>query len=310
MRESTHLKAGDGDSGLVIVGLGELLWDEFPTGRHVGGAPANYCYHCRRLRADSFIVSAVGDDSQGKEIRAQLNLKGLNTTLVGDNDRFSTGSVSVEMDSVGVPTYTIRPDTAWDHLSETKESNRLAERADAVCFGTLAQRSPNSRMFIQSFLQKTKHSCLRVFDVNLRQEFYDRSTIEKGLELANVLKLNEEELVVLRDMFDLGESTDTSLHTLAEAFALDTVALTMGEDGCLIHDKGDRIRSEGAQSGAIVNTVGAGDCFTAVLTVGLLRGYAMNDVAVQANLDASYVCTQEGAMPLMPDIRKDRSETR
>ena len=266
----------------------------------MGGAPTNFAYHCQVLGAQSLIVSAVGQDEAGRDLRKALTAQNLDTSHVVTSPGYPTGSVSVHLDPDGIPAYTIHEPVAWDFLQSTPALNRLASQADAVCFGTLAQRSPVSRTTIQSFLRATGPNCIRVFDINLRQEFYDRSIIENSLSIATVLKLNEDELVILAHLLGLNGSTHDLLGQLATQFALDVVALTMAERGCIVHAHDAVVHLEGVTRGPVIDTVGAGDCWTAVLIMGMLNKEPMDEVATRANWQAAYVCTQPGAMPEMP----------
>jgi len=288
------------DSKYVVVGIGELLWDEYPGGRQIGGAPSNFAYHCQVLGAESFVVSAVGTDSAGRDLIGELDQKELNSSYVGTNTDHPTGSVSVALDSGGIPTYTIHEQVAWDFLVDTTSLRELSSRADAICFGTLAQRSPSSRKSIQSFLKEARPACLRVFDINLRQAYYDAHLINEGMNLANVLKLNDDELAVLADMLGLSGDTHSLLNALANTYSLSTIALTMAERGCIIRTDSRTVQHDGFIQENVHDTVGAGDCFSAVLTIGLLQGDPLDTIAAKANRLASYVCTQAGAMPSMP----------
>jgi len=286
----------------VVVGIGELLWDELPSGRQIGGAPANFAYHCRVLGANSFIVSAVGEDAAGREILEGLESRGLDATHVGvDSDR-STGRVSVELDQDGIPEYTIHENVAWDFIFRTPEQLELASRADAVCFGSLAQRSPLSRETIQTMLRETGPDCLRIFDINLRQAYYEPDLIREDLSLANVLKLNESELAIVSGILGVDGTTQFLLDHLAAKYSLNAIALTLGDRGCVIRTDEETVEHGGFLQERIGDTVGAGDCFSAVFTMGLLRGEPLDSIAAQANRLAAYVCSQDGSMPEMPDI--------
>jgi fructokinase len=283
-----------------IVGIGELLWDEYPEGRQMGGAPANFAYHCQVLGAQSLIVSAVGQDEAGQDLREALSAQNLDTSHVYTYPGYPTGSVSVDLDPKGIPAYTIHEPVAWDFLQSTLELQHLASQAHAVCFGTLAQRSPVSRTTIQSFLRATQPTCIRIFDINLRQKFYDRSVIVEGLSLASVLKLNEDELVILAHLLGLNGSTHDLLGQLATQYSLNAVALTMAERGCMVRTNDAVVHLEGVTRGPVIDTVGAGDCWTAVLIMGMLNKDPVDEIAARANWQAAYVCTQQGAMPKMP----------
>lgn len=288
------------ESKLKVVGIGELLWDEYPEGRRMGGAPANFAYHCQVLGAESRIVSAVGNDASGRDLVEALTRLRLDPTYVARIPESRTGAVTVKLDSNGLPSYTIHEPVSWDFLSFNADNQHLASQADAVCFGSLAQRSPLSRATIHSFLRATKPECIRIFDINLRQKYYDRSVIIEGLSIATVLKLNEDELVILAHLLGLDGTTHDLMDQLAIQFSLNAVALTMAERGCIVRTNDVVIHHEGVTRGLVVDTVGAGDCWTAVLIMGLLNGDPIDEVAARANWQASYICTQPGAMPEMP----------
>ncbi len=287
-------------SDFVTVGIGELLWDEYPGGRQIGGAPSNFAYQCQNLGAEAYVVSTVGVDDAGRDLLEELHRKEVNRSFISIDHRHPTGSVSVLLDSDGVPGYMIHEHVAWDFLPESDSLHELATRADAVCFGTLAQRSPSSRKSIQSFLSATHPECLRIFDINLRQHYYDLNLIEESLRVANVLKLNEEELAVVSKMFGWSGEVHALLKTLAEAYSLEVIALTMAERGCIIRTHDQTVQQDGAIQEHVRDTVGAGDCFSAALTIGLLQETSLEGIAAKANQLASYVCTQAGGMPDMP----------
>ena len=286
-----------------VVGLGEALWDVFPDASHFGGAPANFACHAAALGAEAWAVSAVGRDPLGDEAVAALSRKGVHTLLV-QRDARPTGTVTVRLDGEGKATYEFASDPAWDHLAWDESLALLAGRCDAVCFGTLAQRAPESRTTVRRFLGACAPRCLRVFDVNLRQSFYSREVIEASLGLAEALKLNDEEVPVVAGLLGLPADEEAFVAAVAARHGLDTVALTRGSRGSLLWHRG-RFDERAAPEIEVVDTVGAGDAFTAALVTGLLRD---EDVALmhrRASAIAAYVCTQPGATPeLPPELRK------
>jgi len=288
------------ETAFIVVGIGELLWDELPDGRQIGGAPANFVYHSQVLGAHSYLVSATGDDEAGREILQALIRHELETSYLSIDQDHATGSVLILLGADGVPEYSIADHVAWDFVSQTAEQDELAARADAVCFGTLAQRSSVSYHTIRAFLSKTRPNCLRIFDINLRQDYFNRHVIEESLDLANILKLNEHELVVLAGLLGLNGGTEVLLDNLATSYSLRVVALTRGERGCIIRTDEQTIEHEGFSQEKIGDTVGAGDCFSAVLTMGVLNNEPLDSIAAKANRMAAHVCTQAGAMPEMP----------
>ncbi len=283
-----------------VVGLGEVLWDLLPSGRKLGGAPANFVYHTKSLGAESHIVSAVSKDASGKDILESLNKKKLDTAYVQINEKYPTGTVEVFLDKNGTPDYIIHENVAWDYIENVDSLSRLVSKTDCVCFGTLAQRSFTSRNTILSFLQNTKGNCLRIFDVNLRQKYFSRDIIEVSLGLSNCLKLNDSELQVIKDLFNISGDEETSLIKIIKQFELDLLALTKGENGSLLLSKNGRSYLE-PEKVTVVDSVGAGDSFTAGLAVGYLRSLPLNEIHSLANRLASFVCSHNGATPELPD---------
>jgi fructokinase len=283
----------------VIIGLGEILWDMLPGGKVLGGAPANFAYHCRQLGAESYVVSAVGKDDLGCEILELMEELHLPQEHIHIQERYPTGTVSVRLDGAGHPTYNIHTNVAWDHIPLGEGSTDVFEVADAVCFGSLAQRSPLSRKSILAYLKASSPECLRVFDINLRQKYYNREILESSLNEADVLKLNDDELEVLSSMFSLKGEKDDLLESLLQEFGLTIVALTKGSEGSVLLTGTERseYRSEPVES---LDTVGAGDSFTAAMVMGFLRGLALKDLHRIASDIASYVCTRKGATPELP----------
>lgn len=284
---------------LCVTGLGELLWDFFPDGKKPGGAPANFVFHAQNLGAIGSVVSAVGNDFLGNEIVDYFKLLGLETGNVQVDPQKQTGIVEVKL-KTGIPEYKIEKDVAWDFIKWTPQLASLAGESDAVCFGTLAQRSEITRQTILKFLKTTKPDCLRVFDINLRQNFYDKKIIADSLEISSVLKLNDEEFPVLAKLFSLKGSEHCILEKLMEQFGLTLVALTKGEKGSLLKTKTEMSFLE-APKVKVVDTVGAGDSFTAALIISKLCGKSFNEMHTFANEVAAYVCTQKGATPQLPD---------
>lgn len=283
----------------VLVGIGELLWDLLPGGRQLGGAPANFAYHARALGGEGVPVSAVGADDAGRDARARLQELGLSDGWVAADPAHPTGVVDVRLDDRGVPSYTIREGAAWDHLTLTPGMLELARRADAVCFGSLGQRSPEARRSIRAFVAAVRPGCLRVLDVNLRQHYFDAPLLRDLLGSCDALKLNDEELPVLTRLLDLPGDEPGALATLAERYPLRLLALTRGPAGCLLLSGSRRAEHPGVPA-RVADTVGAGDAFTAAMILHLLRGTDLDAIAAIANRVASYVCTQAGATPPIP----------
>jgi fructokinase len=283
----------------IVVGIGEILWDLLPSGRQMGGAPANFAFHARALGAASVIVSAVGDDRPGREILAELGSRGLDPSGIATVSSAPTGTVTVVLDAGGIPHYTIHEGVAWDVIPWTAGLGDIAARADAVCFGTLAQRSPVSRATIGSFLDATRPDCLRVLDLNLRQTYFSRETVHGLLERATVLKLNDDELVAVAGMLSLPGPETRVLAALLGAYPITLIALTKGPSGSRLFGPGVDLSHPGYPA-ETEDTVGAGDAFTATLVAGLLKKRSWEEIGERANRIAGYVCSRKGAWPDLP----------
>ena len=289
------------DHKKYIIGIGEILWDMLPSGKQLGGAPANFAYHVSQLGGNGVAVSALGDDQLGEEIEQLLQEKIL--THYCEHVGYPTGTVEVSLDAAGIPSYEIKEQVAWDHLHFTPELQRLAHNTAAVCFGTLAQRSDITRQTILDFLQAMPNGegRYKVFDINLRQHFYNKEMIVQSLSLANILKINDEELVTLSSLLEYEEKEQQAQgERLLKDYDLDMVILTCGTAGSSVftHDKMSFIPTPQV---AVADTVGAGDSFTAAFIAALLKGKDIAE-AHQLAVDVSaYVCTQQGAMPILPD---------
>lgn len=276
----------------VIVGIGEILWDMLPSGKALGGAPANFAYHATRLGEEGWAVSAVGEDALGDEILALVEEKGLKSILARVPQ--PTGTVEVTLSGAGVPTYNIMEDVAWDNIPCTEEMAALAHRADAVCFGSLVQRL-GSRASVLAFL-KAAEDALKVFDINLRQHYYSKEVIAASLELADILKINDEEIRIVADMFGLGEDDTEACRALIREYGLRLVILTRGAQGSEVITLEERLPEPVCQA-EVVDTVGAGDSFTAAFVVAYLRGDSLAEAQRLASQTAAYVCAHKGAMP-------------
>ena len=277
----------------IIVGIGEILWDMLPSGKALGGAPANFAYHAGRLGEEGWAVSAVGDDALGREILDLVKSKGLRN-LIAVTDK-PTGTVQVELDDRGVPAYSIMEDVAWDNIPFTPEMEELAKRADAVCFGSLVQRM-NSRSSVMRFIRAMRPDALKVFDINLRQHYYSCEVIVESLMLADILKINDEEIRIVAGMLGLSDDAVTACRELIGSFGLRLVILTKGPEGSEVITA-DKVIPQGVDDVEIVDTVGAGDSFTAAFTVAYLRGDTLAEAQRLASATASYVCSRKGAMP-------------
>jgi fructokinase len=284
----------------VIVGFGELLWDLLPAGPQLGGAPGNFAYHAHVLGAATSIVSAVGDDALGRRALDQLRGAGLSTQFITQSRARPTGTVPVTLDAAGQANYTIVENVAWDMIPESPDLLALAARADAVCYGSLVQRSPVSRATLRRFLAATRPECLRVFDINLRPPHFTREVVLESLATATLFKLNDEELAPLAAM--LGCASDEASvfsHLFARYPVLQIIALTRGAQGATLVAPGERHDLPGQPPAQLADTIGAGDSFTAALVIGLLGGQSLHDCGTRAIGHASFVCSRAGAMPDM-----------
>jgi len=283
-----------------VAGIGELLWDLLPGGKQLGGAPANFAYHAQSLGASSYVVSAVGDDALGKEIIDQLNEINLETKYIEISRINPTGTVEVKLDENGKPDFTIHKDVAWDYISFPQYVDDLAVVLDAVCFGSLAQRSKISKKSIKQMIESTPDQCLRIFDINLRQNYYNAKLIEDSLNLANCFKLNEDEFPIVAEIFSISGSENEILDELLYRFELKIIALTKGGEGSVLHapDESSYLKSTKVN---VIDTVGAGDAFTAALAIGLLKSLPLKTIHRQATQLSAYVCTQNGATPVLPE---------
>jgi fructokinase len=284
-----------------VIGIGEILWDFLPSGKQLGGAPANFAYHAGALGARSRVISRVGRDAPGDEILQRLQSLGLPTGDIQIDPSRPTGTVTVELAADGQPRFTIHEDVAWDNLSLEKSALDAVAKADAISFGSLAQRCEPSRNTIRSLLSSARPGALRIFDINLRQSFYSRETIQASLDLANVVKLNDTELPILSDFEGLGGTTRDQTEQLAHQCSLRLVCLTRGAHGSLIYSNGQWV-DDPSEPVAVKDTVGAGDAFTAALAMGLLAGKPLPAISRRANQVARYVCSQEGATPSLPEF--------
>lgn len=275
-----------------VVGIGEVLWDMLPQGRQLGGAPANFAYHISQFGFQGTIVSAVGNDALGKDIIEQIESHCLASQIAVVD--YSTGVVAVTLDDKGIPTYEIVENVAWDNIPFDDELQELALQAVAVCFGTLAQRNVCSRKTIRRFIESLPATCLKVFDINLRQHYYDREIIEWSLMHCNILKLNEDELIELKGLFDaMSLSDDAFCVKLQQLFNLKVVILTRGENGSSVYYENE-MNFEPTPIVEVVDTVGAGDSFTATFVAALLQGKTILEAHCQAVETSAITCTQKG----------------
>lgn len=281
-----------------IVGLGEALWDVLPEGKKLGGAPANFAYHAGQFGLDTLAISAVGEDQLGDETLSALEEKGLKYIM--PRVPFPTGTVQVELDAQGVPAYEIREGVAWDNIPFTSEMEKVARSCKAVCWGSLAQRHEVSRNTIHRFLDATPPTCLKIFDINLRQTFYDEEVIRASLKRCNILKINDEELVTIGRLFGYpGLDMSNKCWLILGKYNLDMLVLTCGVNGSYVFKPGAMTFIETPKVD-VADTVGAGDSFTASFCAAILKGLSVSDAHQLAVETSAYVCTCNGAMPRIP----------
>ena len=292
-----------------VIGLGEAWFDCLPTGRKLGGAPANFAYHVSQFGFQSYAISAIGNDELGQEIIDTFEQVGLHYCLPKVD--YPTGTVQVTLDEKGIPQYEICLGVAWDNIPLTDELLAIAKDAKAVCFGSLAQRAEVSRATIQAMLEAMPKETLKVFDINLRQSWYSREVIEKSLEYSNILKINDEELDIVAPMLLSVETDPKNLiatneektlcvcRQLIERYALDMVILTCGTNGSYVINK-EICNFIPTPKVEVADTVGAGDSFTATFIAKLLAGATIQEAHEMAVKVSAYVCTQSGAMPVLP----------
>ncbi len=285
----------------IVVGMGEALWDVLPEGKKIGGAPANFAYHVSQFGLPSCVISAVGDDALGKEIIDNFTSKGLNHLI--ETVPYPTGTVQVEIDQAGIPQYEIKENVAWDNIPYTARLEQLAGKTKAVCFGSLAQRNIVSRNTINRFLDAMPQSDdnLVVFDVNLRQGFYNKDILCNSMKRCNILKINDEELVTVSRMFGYpGIDLQDKCWILLGKYNLKMLILTCGINGSYVFTPGN-VSFQPTPKVEVADTVGAGDSFTAACIAGILRGKSVTEAHSTAVRTSAYVCTKKGAMPILPD---------
>ena len=290
----------------IVVGMGEALWDVLPEGKKIGGAPANFAYHVSQFGLPSRVVSAVGEDKLGSEILDNFREKKLNCMI--EQVPYPTGTVQVELDAEGVPCYDIKEGVAWDNIPYTNALEGLARCTRAVCFGSLAQRSVVSRETINRFLDAmpVTDETLKIFDVNLRQGFYTKEILCNSFQKCNILKINDEELVTVSRMFGYpGIDLQDKCWILLAKYNLKMLILTCGVNGSYVFTPG-KVSFVETPKVEVADTVGAGDSFTATFVAALLKGMSITEAHRLAVDVSAFVCTQNGAMPVIPDYLKER----
>lgn len=284
----------------LMVGLGEVLWDLLPSGRVLGGAPTNFAYMTSVLGNRGIVASRIGKDSLGQEACEVMENLGLTTGYIQRDEDHETGSAGVLLDPAGLPTFTIKDSVAWDFLNWTSMLEELSVQADVVCYGSLAQRSPISADTIDRFLSNTRKGTLKIFDVNLRQSFYSTEILQKLFLQADIAKLTDQEMRTVGSLLspvDTDEEEELA-DWLRSEFELKLVCITRGDRGSLLVSEGDVVEHPGLAV-EVVDTVGAGDAFTACLADQFIQGRPLTEISTAANRFASWVVTQMGAMPKM-----------
>jgi len=287
----------------IIAGIGELLWDVLQGTEVIGGAPVNFAYHVQALGAKGIPISTVGRDPRGEKGIDELEKRGLDTMAISVSEYFATGYVTATVDEEGKATYSFPDDVAWDHLHLNDYVEKVRNDLDAVCFGSLAQRSEHSRREIYSFLDNLNEKTVKIFDVNLRQNFYSLEILEASLKRADILKLNDEELPVLAKLFGVTGKNENWLSVLIKRYQLEMAILSRGSKGSLLLTPENSSEHPGFSTN-IVDTIGAGDAFTAAAIIGYLLGYPLGEINEKANKLAAYVCSQQGGMAPVPDFLK------
>ncbi|MBI0125685.1 carbohydrate kinase [Bifidobacterium sp. W8101] len=283
----------------VVLSIGEILWDVLPTGKRAGGAPVNFSYHAAKNGAEGYAISAVGRDDLGRELEKAVQEAGVDAVL--QHNDHPTSTVEVQLNE-GIPQYVFKPDVAWDHLEYTDDLAGLASKADAVCYGTLSMRSSQSRETCLQVLRHTKSHAMRFFDINLRGTFYSKDLIQELLDMATVFKLNDEELVTLRDMFRVPGATDDELcRWFMDQWHLDTIVLTAGNDYSTIYLADGQSSHLPTPEITVADTVGAGDAFSGTFAINRLLGASLTQSHRAAVNTAAFVCTQPGAWPEYPE---------
>ena len=284
----------------IIAGLGEILWDVIGDSEELGGAPVNFAFHAGQLGAEAYAVSSIGLDERGEAALRVLRDSGMTTAHITSIEGAPTGYVTAVLDDNGVATYDFPANVAWDRIRMNAETFALAERLDAICFGSLAQRSPTSRKAIHEYLAAVGPDTLKIFDLNIRQNFYSPELIRASLERADVLKLNDDEIEKVTEMESLQGDAKEILQQLIDRYGLKLAALTRGGNGSLLVSRESVSDHPGFRT-SIVDTIGAGDSFTAVTTLGVLRGYPLEAINEHANRVAAFVCSRKGAMVQLPE---------
>ena len=287
-----------------IVGLGEALWDVLPEGKKLGGAPANFAYHAGQFGLDTIAISALGEDALAEETIEALKEHNLNYLM--PRVPYPTGTVQVTLAEGGIPTYEIKEGVAWDNIPYTNEMADIAKSARAVCFGSLAQRNSVSGENIRKFLADTPADCLKICDINLRQQFYSKEVLEDSFKLCNILKINDEELVVVNRLFGYdGLDMRQTCEKMVQDYGLKMLVLTCGTNGSYVFTNDGLTSFQDTPKVEVADTVGAGDSFTGSFCACIINGKPVQEAHKTAVAVSAFVCTQNGAMPVVPENLKN-----
>jgi fructokinase len=291
----------------LVVGLGEVLWDMLPGRKYLGGAPANFAYMTNLLGDKGVVASRIGTDGRGVEAEQRMRDLGVPVSSLQRDGSHNTGAVNVEVDEKGFARFEIEEPSAWDFFEWTNEWHLLAQKAEAVCFGSLAQRSPQSRETIRRFLKATHAETVRVFDVNLRQPFYSWEVIDESMKVADIVKMNDDEVPKVMALGKLGYSDEkSSAQRLLDLYDLKLLCITRGSRGSLLADRTGCDERSGVQV-KVADTIGAGDAFTAALVHEYLRGAPLEQMNRAANLVGAWVASQAGPTPTPKNGELERS---
>ena len=282
-----------------IIGIGEIVWDMLPQGKQLGGAPLNFAFFAKELGAETYAISAIGKDALGDETLEKAKATGVDISLVQRNS-LPTSRVLVTLDGNGIPQYEIVEGVAWDAIECGDQEKALVSDADVICWGSLAQRSEGSRKSVLAMIDTTKEECIKVFDINIRQHFYNREIIEASLERADILKLNEDELPLVAELFGLNGSTTEVIESLIARYSLRYVVLTCGEAFSEVYDATGVVSHIATPKVEVADTVGAGDSFTATFVTLLLQQRPVTEAHAKAVEVSAFVCTQHGAIAPLP----------
>lgn len=282
-----------------IIGIGEIVWDMLPQGKQLGGAPLNFAFFAKELGAEAYAISAIGKDVLGDETLEKAKATGVDISLVQRNS-LPTSRVLVTLDGNGIPQYEIVEGVAWDAIECGDQEKALVSDADVICWGSLAQRSEGSRKSVLAMIDAAKEECIKVFDINIRQHFYNREIIEASLERADILKLNEDELPLVAELFGLNGSTTEVIESLIARYSLRYVVLTCGAAFSEVYDATGVVSHIATPKVEVADTVGAGDSFTATFVTLLLQQRPVTEAHAKAVEVSAFVCTQHGAIAPLP----------